>query len=107
MGTLQYGSSLTEICISDHLLAHLKAVMVTRMRRSESFTLSWVDREGGAEKHSTVWVNPAIPLRFTFETVVPPPLDHELLEDLMTSSYQATGIVLPAEAAHREPEVPR
>ena len=98
MGTIQYGSSAEVIVVPDALLAHLKLVMITRMRRSESFTLSWEQRVAGAPRHSTVWVHYSMPLRFTFDGAEAPELDPALLDALMVSSYTAAGIVLPNDA---------
>ena len=41
MGYLFYGNTAEPIEIPDRLLAHLKVVVATKLRRSESFTLSW------------------------------------------------------------------
>ena len=41
MGTMYYGGSAMPIQIEDRALAHLKVVVATKLRRNESFTLSW------------------------------------------------------------------
>ena len=41
MGTMYYGGSATPIHIEDRALAHLKVVIATKLRRGESFTVSW------------------------------------------------------------------
>ena len=41
MGTMYYGGSAMPIRIDDRALAHLKVVLATKLRRNESFTLSW------------------------------------------------------------------
>lgn len=45
MGTMQYGSG-SEIQIEDRALAHLKVAIATKLRRNESFTLSWRHPDG-------------------------------------------------------------
>ena len=41
MGTIYYGGSAMPIHIEDRTLAHLTVVVATKLRRNESFTLSW------------------------------------------------------------------
>lgn len=45
MGTIRYGDS-NEIHIEDRALSHLKVAIATKLRRNESFTLSWKHPEG-------------------------------------------------------------
>ena len=67
MATLFYGASDVPIHIEDRALAHLKIVIATKLRRQESFTLSWRHPEGEPGGRSTIWIHPSIPLRFTFD----------------------------------------
>ena len=62
MGTIQYGNG-EEIHIEDRALAHLKVVIATKLRRNESFTLSWQHPDGDPAGRSTIWLHPSIPLR--------------------------------------------
>ncbi|MFD3444536.1 hypothetical protein ACFDTO_08055 [Microbacteriaceae bacterium 4G12] len=49
MGTLFYGASRLEVTFDDRVLAHLQIVMTSKLRRHESFMLSWsVDRTDGS-----------------------------------------------------------
>lgn len=92
-----YGSPETTIDIEDRALAHLKVVIVTKLRRGESFTLSWVhpDDQGGGR--STIWLHPAIPLRFVFDDPEGPELSRQWMEDLAHSASSTGGIKLVAE----------
>lgn len=97
MGTIYYGGSATPIVIEDRALAHLKVVIATKLRRGESFTVSWKhpdDRPGG---RTTLWLHPSIPLRFTFDEEEAPELSREWLEELANSAHSSGGIVLVAE----------
>src|SRR3546814_1359043 len=58
VGTIFYGDSATPIEIEDRALAHLKVVIATKLRRGESFTLSWTHPEGQEPGRSTVWLHP-------------------------------------------------
>lgn len=60
MGSLYYGDAQDAIQIDDRALAHLKVVIATKLRRNESFTLSWRHPEGDAPGRSTLWLHPSI-----------------------------------------------
>jgi hypothetical protein len=98
MGTLYYGESGTPIGIEDGALAHLKVAIVTKLRRGESFTLSWRHAEDQPRGRSTIWLHPTIPLRFVFDAPEPPELSREWVEELMRSANSTGGIQL-AEAS--------
>ena len=93
MGTIQYGNG-DEIHIEDRALAHLKIVIATKLRRNESFTLSWRHPDGEPVGRSTIWLHPSIPLRFTFTTPEAPELNARWIQDLMQSASSSGGITL-------------
>ncbi|GAA3760870.1 hypothetical protein GCM10022240_11800 [Microbacterium kribbense] len=97
MGTMYYGGPDTAIHIEDRALAHLKVVIATKLRRGESFTLSWQHPDGEPRGRSTVWLHPSIPLRFVFDEPQPPELNREFLRDLANSANTSGGIQLIAE----------
>lgn len=103
MGSLYYGSS-KPIQIDDRALAHLKIVVATKLRRNESFTLSWRHPEGQREGRSTIWLHPSIPLRFVFQESDPPELSRTWIEALAHSANSSGGITLVDE--HLEPVEP-
>jgi hypothetical protein len=94
MGKLMYGASLTPILIDDRALAHLKVVISTKLRRQESFTLSWVHKDGEAPGRSTIWLHPSIPLRFVFETSEAPELNPEWIKALSQTLNSTGGVSL-------------
>jgi hypothetical protein len=97
MGTIYYGGNATAIPIEDRALAHLKVVIATKLRRGESFTLSWRHPEGQPEGRSTVWLHPSIPLRFVFEDPEPATLSREWIEELANSANSSGGIMMVSE----------
>lgn len=94
MGTIFYGGSDTPIHIEDRALAHLKVVIATKLRRDETFTLSWTHPEDQPRGRSTIWLHPAIPLRFVFDDPEPTELSREWIEDLANSANSSGGITL-------------
>jgi len=97
MGRLLYGDAQDPISIEDRALAHLKIVIATKLRRNESFTLSWRHPEGTPEGRSTIWIHPSIPMRFVFDDAEPPELSRQWIEDLAHSAHSTGGIVLVEE----------
>jgi hypothetical protein len=103
VGTLYYGDSGTPIGIEDRALAHLKIAITTKLRRGESFTLSWQHAEDQPRGRSTLWLHPSIPLRFVFDEPVAPELSRTWIEDLMRSANSRGGIQLIPEHLDMEP----
>ncbi len=104
MGTLFYGESATPIHIEDRALAHLKVVIATKLRRRESFTLSWQHTQEQPTGRSTIWLGPSIPLRFTFDEPEAPELNRQWLEDLAQSANSSGGISLVREHIEDAPQ---
>ncbi|WP_345750804.1 DUF7882 family protein [Microbacterium rhizophilus] len=80
MGRLTYDGFDTPVLVDDVELAHLKMVITAKLRRHESFALSWKHRDGTGR--STVWLNPAIKMRFDFDAPEPPELDPQRIAKL-------------------------
>ncbi|WP_243074356.1 hypothetical protein [Microbacterium sp. SS28] len=97
MGTMYYGGSATPIHIEDRALAHLKVVIATKLRRNESFAVSWVHPDGAPRGRTTVWVHPSIPLRFVFDDPEPADISRAWIEDLANSAHSSGGMMLVAE----------
>jgi len=96
VGTIYYGGSATPIHIEDRALAHLKVVIATKLRRNESFTVSWRHPEDQPRGRSTLWLHPSIPLRFVFDDPEPADLSREWIEELASSANSSGGILLVA-----------
>lgn len=94
MAKLFYGTTTEPITIDDRLLAHVKVVVATKLRRGESFTLSWVHGPDEPVGRSTIWVQPAIPLRFVFDSAQPESLDQDLLKRMANDANSSRGLNL-------------
>jgi hypothetical protein len=94
MGQLLYGAGQTSIEIEDRDLAHLKIVMISKLRRNEAFSFSW-HRQNGVptdDRRITVWVNTTIELQFHFTEDAPPLINRRWLEALAISANSAGGL---------------
>lgn len=93
MGHLYYGTTPEPVRIPDRLLAHIKVVVATKLRRGESFTLSWTHVDGTPGR-STLWLQPAIPLRFVFESAEPEQLHSPTLKDMADMANSSAGLIV-------------
>jgi len=94
MAKLYYGTTTEPIHIDDRMLAHVKVVTATKLRRGESFTLSWVHGEDEPAGRSTIWLQPSIPLRFVFDSEQPEALDQNLLKRMANDANSSRGLSL-------------
>jgi len=95
MGTLFYAGEA--IPMDDRTLAHLKVAVVTKLRRGESFTLSWTHPDDGHGGRTTIWMHETIPLRFEFLEPEAPALHREWIEEILRSANTTGGIQLTPE----------
>ncbi|MDF2665210.1 MAG: ABC-type oligopeptide transport system, ATPase component [Microbacterium sp.] len=91
MAKLYYGSDTAPVTLPDRLLGYIKVITATKLRRGESFTLTWSGAEG-ENGRSTIWLQPSIPLRFVFGSAEPEQLSGEYLRALADQSNSATGL---------------
>ena len=102
MGQLFYGNNPEAIIIEDRALAHLKVVIATKLRRNESFTLSWKHPVDAAPGRTTIWLHPSIPLRFVFEEPEAPELSTQWITAMAHSANSSGGIMLLEEHLEQE-----
>lgn len=94
MGRLRYDGISDPILIEDATLVHLKIVIATKLRRQESFMMTWRPRGDGPDKRATVWIHPAIPLQFGFDDEEIPQVDPHRIAELMRLLNASGELVL-------------
>ena len=94
MGTFFYGTMFDPVPMPDDILAYVKTIASVKLRRNECFMLSW--RYAGAEEQgmTSVWLQPAIPLQFSFDASAPTNLDPAVLHRLSEAAFSTNGLVL-------------
>lgn len=97
MGYLLYGLPAEAIDIDDRTLAHVKIVMLAKLRRDESFAFSFEYDLSDGSGRSTVWIHPTIPLQFKFLGSRQPAINREWLEVLIVSANSVDGMRLVPE----------
>lgn len=94
MGMLAYSAERMSFYFDDEVLAHLQAVMTAKLRRGESFFLCWRDPRDVGGGRSAIWLHPAIPVGFHFDSAERPALDRQLLEEMAIAALGAAGLDL-------------
>ncbi|MEV7610874.1 hypothetical protein AB0N61_15420 [Microbacterium sp. NPDC089320] len=89
MGYLTYGNTTAPIRVDDELLTHLRLVIVTKLRRNESFPLTLSLGDGAVE---TLWVHASIPLRFVMDEEAI--IDRSLVVAMMNAANSTGGLDL-------------
>ncbi|MDN4615312.1 ATP-dependent DNA ligase [Leifsonia sp. F6_8S_P_1B] len=102
MGYLMYDST-TRIDFEDRVLAHIEVAIISKLRRRESFALSWRESSDGGNGRSTVWMDVSIPLRFRYEGSRPPKLDRDWVERLLSSASSSSGLLVTDEDGEPAP----
>lgn len=92
MGSLTYDGTVIEF--DDRLLAHLQIVIINKLRRHESFAMSWRDSAAVGDGRSAIWLDPSIPLYFKFDGSRVPSIDREWIERLADSAASSTGLLV-------------
>jgi hypothetical protein len=87
MGIIYYGDARHPVPVDDRALAHIKVVIVSKLRRGEYCTFSWASP---GDHRETIWLSPNIPLHFVFDTPERPPLNRQWLE-LMAQTAATPG----------------
>ncbi|MFC7432187.1 MULTISPECIES: hypothetical protein [unclassified Agrococcus] len=103
MGILTYGGS-TAYEIDDRTLAHLRAVIVAKLRQHQHFELSWTVEAHAGSGRVALTIDPAIPLEFSFRSAQPERLNPRWTQALMEGANSPRGLVLMTEAESQEPQ---
>ncbi|WP_449283635.1 DUF7882 family protein [Leucobacter sp.] len=100
MGTLIYGKSL-RYEFEDRTLEHVRFVIAAKLRRKESFFLTWAPHDTGRSGTISLWISPEMPIAFQFSGTVQGPLSREWIAALTRLSYGDRGlVVVPERAVH-------
>jgi hypothetical protein len=76
---------------------HLQVVIGSKLRRGESFFLSWNDPAAAGAGRSSVWLHPSIPLFFKYYGSKTPTLNRAWVDALTTSANSGHGLLLSTE----------
>lgn len=100
MGKFIYDTAASSFEVDDRTLAHLRIVMMNKLRRSESFMFDLVMSDGSGSR--SFWISPAVSIQFQFFGSRNPRINRAWIEELMVSASGPRGLVITP-----EPEEPK
>lgn len=94
MGRFIYDTNANSVDIDDRTLAHLRIVMMNKLRRSEPFMFDVEIGDGSGRR--SFWIHPSVPLQFHFFGSRQPRINRLWVEELIRAASGPNGLsVLP------------
>ena len=100
MGRFIYDTMANSVELEDRTLAHLRIVIMNKLRRSESFMFD-VDMNDGTGRR-TFWIHPSIPIQLHFFGTRSPRINRLWIDELMKSASGPNGLTIIPEPAEDE-----
>lgn len=85
--------------VEDRLLAHLQTVIISKLRRSEPFALSWVEAANEGSGRRSIWVHPYLELAFEYQGSRRIEIDPKVADELLSKAATSHGLDI-ADNAH-------
>jgi len=95
VGRFIYSTAATAVDIDDRTLAHLRVVIMNKLRRAESFMFDVEMGDGSGRR--TFWIHPSVPLQFQFFGSRNPSLNRAWIEELMQIASGPNGLSITPE----------
>jgi hypothetical protein len=105
MGKLHYDGSV-EIDFEDRVLAHLQIVITAKLRRNESFLLSWRDDHSMGDGRSAIWLHPSQSLRYKYFGGRMPGINPAWINALTDLANSAGGLFVTTEPENQHVRAP-
>ena len=99
MGTLFYGAARFAIAFDERVLTHLQIVMNAKLRRGESFALSWTNSPDAGSGRSIVWIAPGTDLHYKFDGARSATINRKWLEELALLANTPQGLHVTKEGS--------
>lgn len=104
MGRFIYDTMANSVDIDDRTLAHLRIVVMNKLRRSEAFMFDVEVGDGSGRR--SFWIHPGVPLQFHFFGSRNPRINRAWIEELMQAASGPNGLTLvpepPDDVVHEE-----
>jgi hypothetical protein len=97
VGYLRYDGQRFDF--EDRLLAHLQVVINLKLRRSESFFLSWTPKALSGEGRHAIWIAGGVPIHFAYSGSRVPSINREWVQTLALAANSSSGLVITDEGA--------
>jgi hypothetical protein len=102
MGRFIYDTMANAVDIDDRTLAHLRIVVMNKLRRSESFMFDVEVGDGSGRR--SFWIHPSVPMQFHFFGSRHPRINRLWVEELMQVASGPNGLSLVPEPESPEGE---
>ena len=99
MGFLYYGNNSYSVEIDDRPLAHLKIVLLSRLRAGKSAAFSFDRSTDIGSGRETLWISPSTEIRFRFNGNRSPRINEHWLQLIAATADAPTGLRLVTEPA--------
>ena len=99
MGRFIYDTTGNSVDIEDRTLAHLRIVIMNKLRRAECFMFD-VEMGDGSGRRS-FWMSPSVPIQFHFFGSRTPRINREWVEELMLIASGPNGLSITPEPAEQ------
>ena len=97
MGRFIYDTAANSVDIDDRTLAHLRIVVMNKLRRSESCMFDVEIGDGSGRR--SFWMNPSVPIQFHFFGSRQPRINRLWVEELMQAASGPNGLSIVPEPA--------
>ena len=97
MGRFIYDTSANAVDIDDRTLAHLRIVVMNKLRRAEPFMFDVEVGDGSGRR--SFWIHPSVPLQFHFFGSRMPRINRVWVEEMMQAASGPAGLTIPPEPA--------
>ena len=104
MGRFIYDTTANSVDIDDRTLAHLRIVIMNKLRRGEPFMFDVEVGDGSGRR--SFWIHPSVPLQFHFFGSRQPRINRLWIEDLMLAASGPSGLSIVPEPADDEAPPP-
>lgn len=92
MGRFIYDTAANAVEIDDRTLAHLRIVVMNKLRRSEPFMFDVEVGDGSGRR--SFWIHPSVPLQFHFFGSRPARINRLWVEELMQAASGPGGLTI-------------
>lgn len=95
MGRFIYDTMANSVDIDDRTLAHLRIVVMNKLRRAEPFMFDIEIGDGSGRR--SFWLHPSVPLQFHFFGSRNPRINRAWIEELMQVASGPNGLSITPE----------
>jgi hypothetical protein len=105
MGSISYDGMIVHV--DDRTLTHLQIVIVNKLRRGDTFLMSWRDSLQAGSGRSSIWLHPYVLIHFKFDGSRVPAINEQWLKQLADSAESSRGLIVTTEHGDSPDLIPK